>query len=573
MKDLNEVIRLLLLEKKDIILSIVCGFIAGITAIGLFSASGYLISRAALAPPIYTLMLLVATVKILGIISALSRYGERYYSHRGTFTMLSNLRVSFYEKLEPLAPRIFHKFKSGDLLARIVGDVETLQNFFLRVFYPPIVIFLVFLCTIFFTAYFSLETAIILFIGLLLTTIAVPGYFAIRQRKVDRRVREERGRLSTDVTELFYGFRDLKIYQRLEEKEQDLQLSADRYIAEQEKEGIQQLYSESLNIFVSLAVSVTVLAVGSYLVSIGELDGIFLAMLLMISLTFFENTTLMAIFPGHLEDSRRAASRLAAVVASEKAVEDGTEELELHDTPSIEVNKLSFSYPEEERETLHGLDLYFPGGTKTAIVGPSGSGKSTVLQLLLKIYEADAGEIKFNTQQLADLTQESIWRNTNVVLQENHFFYGTIRDNLSIARDHMTDTEMKLALQKVDLEHFELDDAVLEKGGNLSGGEKQRLAIARALLKNASVWFLDEPTSSIDALTESKIYGHLFEAAADDTLILISHRLNGLERMDQIIVMENGSVVEAGSYDALMKKQGYFYELKQIEQNVFRMDQ
>src|SRR5690625_963362 len=148
MKDLTTVIRLLFKEKKDIILSVVCGFIAGITAVGLFSASGYLISQAALAPPIYTLMVLVATVKLFGIISAISRYGERYFSHRGTFTMLSNLRVAFYEKLEPQFHHVFHRFRSGDLLSRIVGDVETLQNFFLRVFYPPIVLVLVFLCTI-----------------------------------------------------------------------------------------------------------------------------------------------------------------------------------------------------------------------------------------------------------------------------------------------------------------------------------------------------------------------------------------------------------------------------------------
>ncbi|HLU23248.1 MAG TPA: ABC transporter transmembrane domain-containing protein, partial [Bacillaceae bacterium] len=164
---MKSIIKVLLQEKRDIYLSILCGFIAGITAVALFSASGYLISKAALVPPIYTLMILVASVKLLGIISALSRYGERLYSHRATFTMLSNLRVSFYEKLEPRSPRIFQKFRSGDLLSRIVGDVETLQNFFLRVFYPPIVLMLVLLSTILFTIIFSMEIAVVLFIGLM----------------------------------------------------------------------------------------------------------------------------------------------------------------------------------------------------------------------------------------------------------------------------------------------------------------------------------------------------------------------------------------------------------------------
>uniref|UniRef100_UPI003017D348 ABC transporter transmembrane domain-containing protein n=1 Tax=Oceanobacillus massiliensis TaxID=1465765 RepID=UPI003017D348 len=182
MKGLGTVIKVLLKEKKDIILSIICGFIAGIAAVGLFSSSGYLISKAALAPPIYTLMVLVAIVKLLGIVSALSRYGERYFSHRGTFTMLGNLRVNFYERLEPLAPAIFQRYRSGDLLARITGDVETLQNYFLRVFYPPIVIVLVFLVTIFMTAFFSIQAAMIILLGFLLTTFIIPAFFGLRQQ-------------------------------------------------------------------------------------------------------------------------------------------------------------------------------------------------------------------------------------------------------------------------------------------------------------------------------------------------------------------------------------------------------
>lgn len=570
MKELRTVIKLLFEEKKDIVLSILCGFIGGITAVGLFSASGYLISKAALAPPIYTLMVLVATVKLFGIISAVSRYGERYYSHRGTFTMLSNLRVSFYERLEPLAPRIFQQFRSGDLLARIVGDVETLQNFFLRVFYPPIVLLLVFLSTIFFTMFFSMGTAVIIFAGFLVTTIIVPAYFAMRQRKVDQGVREKRGKLSTEVTELFYGFRDLKIYQKLGEKETQLENFSKSYVEEQEKASVQHLYSESLNTFISLMISVAVLGFGTYMIAQGALDGIFLAMLLMISLTVFENTTSMAVFPSHLEDSRRAASRLSAVVGDQPVVQTEKEELEIKSGPTIVMDDVSFTYPGDEKASIKSIDISFSAGSKTAVVGPSGSGKSTLLKLLLKIYAADTGEIQINQQQVGQLVQESIWENTNVVLQENHFFYGTIKDNLLLARNELTEEEMLQALKKVDLHHFKLDDPVLEKGANLSGGEKQRLAIVRAMLKNARIWLLDEPTSSLDSITESKIYEKLFALAAEATLILISHRLNGLEKMDQIIVMENGSVVESGSYAELMDKQGYFYELKQIEQSVFK---
>ncbi|MFC4024619.1 thiol reductant ABC exporter subunit CydC [Oceanobacillus longus] len=570
MKGLKSVILVLLKEKKDIVLSIICGVIAGITAVGLFSSSGYLISQAALAPPIYTLMVLVAVVKLLGIISALSRYGERYYSHRGTFTMLGNLRVSFYEKLEPLAPAIFQKYRSGDLLSRIVGDVETLQNYFLRVFYPPIVIVLVFLVTIFFTTFLSIETAFILVVGLLLTTFVVPALFGYGQRKVDRKVRQQRGKLSTDVTEFLYGFRDLKIYQQVYDKEKDLIQSSNNYVEEQERESIHHLFSESVNTFISLLVSVTVLAVGAYLVTEGQLDGIFLALLVMISLTVFENTTAMAAYPSHLQDSRQAVARLDTVVKEEDQLpQNQTETMEQGIAPSIEFKNVSFSFPGESGDTLKDISLNLPAGSKTAIVGPSGSGKSTIIQLLLKIYPVRNGDIYFNNQSFLQATQESVWENANVVLQSNHFFYGTIRENLELAKDGLSDVEMKEILRNVELSHLDLDDQVLEKGGNLSGGEKQRLAIARVMARKAPFWLLDEPTSSIDVITASKLYQNLFEVAKDDTVILISHRLTGLEKMDQIIVMEQGTIIESGTYEELMNQKGYFQQMKEIEKSVF----
>ncbi|WP_340003106.1 thiol reductant ABC exporter subunit CydC [Oceanobacillus sp. FSL K6-0127] len=572
MKGLRSVIKIVLQEKKDVIFSIACGFLAGVTAVGLFSSSGYLISKGALVPPIYSLMVLVAIVKLLGIISALSRYGERYFSHRATFTMLSNLRVSFYKKMEPLAPTIFQSHRSGDLLARIVGDVESLQNYFLRVFYPPIVLVLVFLVTILFTAYFSIEAALLLLLGLLLTTLVVPLVIGMKQRKIDNRVRSERGNLSTEVTEFLYGFRDLKIYQQVDDKEEALLKSADTYLLEQERENVHRLFSESANTFLSLLVSVSVLTVSAYFVSVQQLDGLFLAMLVMISLTLFENTSPMAAFPSYLQESRQAVTRLDEVMERKGNEDDSFETLQIKRAPSITFHDVSFAFPTESRDTLKDLTFHLPAGSKTAIVGPSGSGKSTIMQLLLKLYQVRDGAISLNDQSVADLKAESIWEHANVMLQSNHFFYGTIRDNLAISQDGLADREMEDILFHVQLNHFGLDDQVLEKGENLSGGEKQRLALARILLKQAPLWLLDEPTSSIDALTEEQLYKRLFEVAENDTVVLISHRLTGLEKMDQIIVMDQGEIAEAGTFEELMKSKGYFYQMKKIEQSVFLAD-
>lgn len=569
MKELAAVMKLMLHEKRDIVYSVIAGFLAGIAAVGLFASSGYLISKGALMPPLYALTVTIALVKLFGFLRALGRYVERYYSHRATFTILSRLRLSFYEKLEPLAPSLFQKYRSGDLLSRIVGDVESLQHFFLRVFYPLVVLLLVFFATILFTAFYTVAIALVLLAGLFLTGVLIPAWFALRQRKLKSNLREKRGELSTEVTEFLYGFKDLTLYQQQANKEAELSRAAAEYIGEQEREGRQILASRAVNTAASLLVSWVVLALGAYLVTTEELDGLFLAMLVMISLTVFENATPMAAFPSYFEDSRSAVRRLASVVEQPVKIEAEAElQSPGNEVPEILFEHVSYTYPGEGRQALMNISLELKRGSKTAIVGASGSGKSTVLQLLLGMVEPEQGVIRWNGSELRQLAKEKIWEQANVILQENHFFYGTIRDNLQLASSEAGDTEMDAVLRRVSLEHLSLDDHVLEKGENLSGGEKQRLALARAMLKKAHIWLLDEPTSSVDALTEERLYQELFRQAAESTVVVVSHRLTGLEQMDQIIFMEGGRVVEAGSFAELIEMRGYFYQMKEIEKDV-----
>ncbi|MDQ0429672.1 ATP-binding cassette subfamily C protein CydC [Planomicrobium stackebrandtii] len=567
MNELKHVLRLTLIEKKDVATAIFFGFIAGAASVALMGSSGYLISKAALTSHMTTLVVMAACLKLFGFISALSRYGERLYSHRATFTMLSHLRVSFFDRLAPLAPGIFGKYRSGDLLSRIVGDVESLQNFLLRVFYPPVVLGIVFLSTIFFSSFFSMGIAAVMFIGMLLTVIVVPALFSIRKRRTDGKTRAKRGSLAIEATEFLYGFRDLKIHQQLNAKEQQLANDAAQYNESQRKEGLEENLAQSINSLVALLVSFFVLGVGAYFVAAGELNGLYLAMLVMISIAAFENVAPMAAFPAYFEESRKAAVRLEEIVA-EPAAPRGTEQLP-EGPLDIKLTRASFSYPGEKNAAVDDVSLHLKPGTKTAIVGPSGSGKSTLMQLLLNVFPLDHGQLSIGGIPAEKLQQESIWQKMNVVLQENHFFYGTVRSNLLIADPEASDEKMELALAKVQLELFPLSMAVEEKGQNLSGGQKQRLAIARALLKGKSLWLLDEPVSSVDSLTGQAIYEELFQQGKGDMFVTISHDLAGLEKMDQIIVMENGRIVESGSYQELMERKSYFHQLKQIENSVF----
>ncbi|MEK4979096.1 thiol reductant ABC exporter subunit CydC [Bacillus sp. FSL K6-6540] len=569
MNELAILTKAMIEERKDIAMAIIGGFVAGIAGVCLFSLSGYLISQTVFAPPLYTLIVLTSLVKILGLLRAASRYAERLYSHRATFSLLSRLRTSFFAKLVPLTPGILGKKRSGELLARIVGDVESLQHYFLRVAYPPIIVVMVFLATVLFTSAFSIWIACLFVAGMLATAFVVPALVLLGQRRIHGRVRRQRAAFSTEVTELLYGFRDLKVYGQLKQREKLLQHASAVLSAEQQASAVHLLRGQSLHTFVTYLISWGVLILGAYLIMDGSLAGVFLAMLVMASLTVFEEAAPMATLPAYKQDSEHAAKRLAEIVhAADVMSPQPSGILPVNEAVSVELRGVSYQYEDEWRPALQNVSLQFPAGSKTAIVGPSGSGKTTIVELLLKLRTPTSGEIRLHDVSIQELDEASIWQASKVVLQHSHFFRGTIRDNLLLDAEHHDDHELSAILDKVQLPNLSLDAAVYEKGENLSDGEKQRLALARAMLRKGRLWLLDEPTSSLDYITEQRVYSQLLAQAQDDTLILICHRLTGLEEMDRIVVMVQGRIMEAGTYSQLMEQKGYFYEMKQIERQM-----
>ncbi|MFD1386556.1 thiol reductant ABC exporter subunit CydC [Oceanobacillus oncorhynchi subsp. oncorhynchi] len=566
MKDISLVLKMMLKEKKDILISIFFGFLAGVTAVSLFAASGYLISQAAFAPPIYTLMILVASVKLLGITSAVSRYGERYFSHRGTFTILKNIRLKVYDQIEPLASRLLQKYRSGDILARIVGDVESLQHFFLRVFYPPVVLAAVFTATIFFTMYLSIGVAMTMIGGVIIVLVVFPSIFYLFQKKTAVTMREKRGALSSEFTDYLYGFRELTIFQQAERKKQQLDNNMNQYEEIKAKENRQLAIREAVVIFFSFFIAVIILVQAGFYVSEGNLAGTLLAMLFMIAITVFEDTPSMAVLPAHLEESKASSKRLIEVWEKEALAEEAVHELETDVPIQFDFKDVSIQYPNENKPAVRLAAFQIKPGKNIAIVGPSGSGKSTLMQAMLTFAPIQSGHLLVNGEELDKIAPESLWRQMNVSLQHNHFFYGSIYENLRFANKEAGGEACQEALEKVQLSHFSLEDQVLEKGTNLSGGEKQRLALARLFLRDASVWLLDEPTSSLDSITEQEIMEEIEKATKYQTVVTIRHRLTGLEKMDQIIVMNHGEVVEQGTYMELMgKKDGYFKAMKELE--------
>jgi len=577
MRELTYLLRVMVTEKKDIFLAVLFGFLAAISSVGLMSTGGYLISQAALHPPLYTLTLTIVTVRFFGIARAAARYAERYFSHRATFTILGKLRLFFYDRIEPLAPAVFMNYRSGDLLSRIVADVESLQFYFLRVVYPPIVMLFVFLATGYLLLVFAWQMAIALLLGLIIVGMIIPAIFAYLSRNNGYQLRHKRSQLSVQTTEFLFGFVDLKMNQRLSQKTSELENLSEELLNEQNKNGVLAGAGESFSILAAYLTAWVVLFLGIIYVEGDKFDGVFLALLVLAVLTVFESATPMASVPAHVEESRVAAGRLFKLTdqktMDEKRKNDAKEiretvEKQLIIRPeeaSLEWKDVSYTYPGEERKALKNINLSLAPKKKMAIVGPSGSGKSSIINLLLKFYEYQEGAIYLGDKELKEISPEDARRFFSVIAQSNHFFNDTVRANLLLAKPDASDEELTQLLAKVLLPHISLDDNLNEKGLALSGGERQRLAIARMVLKDAPILLLDEPTTGLDSLTEKEILSLLWPLVEDKSVIYITHRLVGLEKMDEIIVIAKGEIIERGTFSELMTKQGYFYQLKQLE--------
>jgi ATP-binding cassette, subfamily C, bacterial CydC len=576
MKELLTLTKVMMAEKKAVFLAILLGFIAAISSVGLIGSGGYLISQSALQPPLYTLTITIIAVRFFGLARAASRYAERYFSHKATFSILGKLRVYFYDKIEPLAPALFSTYRSGDLLSRVVADVDRLQYFFLRVFYPPFVMVVVFIATGVLIYTFSIGLSMILFLGLIVVGFFVPLIFTLFTQNHGLKLREKRSQLSVETTEYLYGFTDLRTNRRLKDKQNEIEIISEKLIEEQEKDGLLAAKGESISLTLAFLTAWFTLLFGVIYVENGTLSGVYLAMLVLITLTVFEAATPMAIIPGHIDESKVASERLFQLTAHKASSHETSQETS-HETFGKEVGttitepfkinftNVSFSYPNTARKAINNITFEVDAKKKIAIVGASGSGKSSLVNLLLKFYGNYEGDISLAGKRLAEISEDEARNLFAVVAQENHFFSSTIRENLLLAKPEATDDELELVLADVSLSHLSLDNQLIEKGLSLSGGERQRLAIARMLLKDAPVLLLDEPTTGLDSITEQEVLSVLWPKIEHKSVIYITHRLVGLEKMDEIIVFEKGEIREQGSYEQLIEQQGHFYELTKLE--------
>ena len=570
-------------------LSVLLGFLTVGSSIGLMATSAWIIATAALHPSIAVLQVAIVGVRFFGIARGVFRYLERLASHQVTFRVLARLRVWFYAALEPLAPARLMQYRSGDLLSRIVADIGTLENFYIRAVAPPLVALLVAGLMWIFLGSFDPRLAWAVIAMMLLAGVGVPLLSQILSRQPGSRVVTVRAGLNAVLVDGIQGTADLVAFRAEAAQVRQVRALSDALGRDQARlAGIGGLNNALGSLLTSLAV-VVVLALAIPLVTAGRIAGVSLAVLALATAASFEAVLPLPLAAQFLESSLAAARRLFEVVDGGGLIavrvqatlrpEVRQQIWRLFRTPappvSIEVSHLTLRYAAGEPPALDDITFSVPAGGCVAIVGASGAGKSSLANALLRFWEPEAGEIRLDGCDLRDVAPEAVRQQIGVVAQQTHLFNMTIGDNLRLARPGASQAEIEAAARAAQIHDWIVslaegyDTWVGEQGLRLSGGERQRLAIARALLKNAPVLILDEPTANLDTASERDLLAALTPLMVGRTTLIITHSLFGLERVDEILVLERGRIVERGRHDALLRRAGAYRRMWDLRRQQF----
>ncbi|WP_137994519.1 thiol reductant ABC exporter subunit CydD [Streptomyces vilmorinianum] len=544
-------------------LALLLGSLALGSAVGLMAVSGWLISRASEQPPVLYLMVAVTATRAFGIGRAVFRYAERIVSHDAVLRMLAELRVAVYRRLERIAPAGLRRTRRGDLLSRLVQDVDALQDYWLRWLLPAGAAFLVGAGSVGFTAWLLPEAGAVLAAGLLAAGVAVPLLSGALARRAERQLAPARGALAVTVVDLLRGCAELTVAGALKDRIGRAG-AADRTLT---SISSRQAAATALGAGLSaLACGLTVAAaalVGVQAVRDGRLDGVTLAVVVLTPLAAFEAVTGLPLAVQYRQRVRRSAERVYEVLDAPVPVHEPAHPAVPPASPfPLEVAGLSARHAGQGREALSGFALTLEAGRRVAVVGASGSGKTTLAQVLLRFLDAGAGSYTLGGVPAAELDGDDVRRFVGLCAQDAHTFDSTIRENLRLARTGASDEELRAALGRARLLDWVdglpdgLDTLVGEHGSQLSGGQRQRLALARALLADFPVLVLDEPAEHLDLATADALTDDLLRATEGRTTVLITHRLRGLDAVDEVVVLDEGRTVQRGPYEELARTEG-----------------
>ncbi len=541
--------------------------------IGLLATSAWLISTAALHPEIVVLSLAIVGVRFYGISRAVARYIERYVSHSMAFQSLYALRTWLYGVIEPQAPAIMKRIGSGDILGRLMGDIELLQFFYLRVLIPPATAVVITLALGVYLSFFSISFTILLLIAFILAGIIIPLFRLQYNKKNVVESLEQKSHIKNELVETLNGMLDIVAYngqnivaKRIDDLSHDLAVTTHRIGKGNNIGSVAFIGTLQLTILGSLYIAIPMALHNAW-------SGVYIATIALALQAYFEALQPMNdAFYYHWE-SKAAASRLAALAETE-GVSDAAirKEIEVKlcqeiscKAQAITFENVSFSYDTNDTESLfNSLSFSIKEKEKVAIVGPSGSGKSSLFSLLERFYPYK-GTISLFGKDLQAYEMEKSRQLFSMVTQDPYLFHATLGDNIRLANPLAKDEMLYKAISFASLnglvERLPQGAKTMIGGGlgQISGGERQRVSLARMYISDHPILLLDEPLEGLDSITARQIEKTLFKLMENKTVLYITHRLIGLEEMDRILFMDKGRIIEEGTYDELMKAKQMFY--------------
>jgi thiol reductant ABC exporter CydC subunit len=522
--------------------AITLGALAVGFGVALMTTAGYLISRAAEQPPILALTTIIVVVRFLALARPLARYLERLVSHDVALRTLGRIRARVYERIEPLAPAELDAFRRGDLVNRMVGDVDALQGLYLRGIAPPAVAFFVAVGAVFVTALALPKAALVLGVGLVLAGVAIPLLAARLARHIGVRRAVARGELTADLVELLRGAPELVAFGREEDALARVRDADGELVRLGRRDAFVAGLADALAVVVTGLTTVGVLTVAVVAHDEGTLDRILVATLALLALSSFDAVTPLPTAARELAATLTSGRRVLELVEREPVIADPSDPAAApRGRVTVALEGVTATYPGSAMSALDGFDLRLEPGKRVALVGPSGAGKTTVTNLLLRFLDPEQGRVTIDGRDIRELSQESVRRTFALAGQEAHVFDSTIRENLRVGRPLASDAELVDALRRARLAEWVeslpegLDTLVGEEGARLSGGQRQRLVLARALLSDAPVLILDEPTAHLDEETARAVVRDILDAADGRTVLMITHRPEGLDLVDEIV--------------------------------------
>ncbi len=556
MKDLYRIFKLAQPYWQWMAFACVISLASTLANIGLMATSGWFITAMGLAGvtagAVINYFTPAALIRAFAIVRTVGRYFERLISHEATFRILAGLRTWLYRRFEPLAPAGLMHIHSGDVLARIGTDIDRLENAFLRLLVPMAVALLTSLIMAAVAGAYLAPVGVMLLSSLVLAGLAVPSVTHWFGREAGARQTDNAARMSVMLVDSLEGLAELKTYGLAETQFETIAALSDELIADETRlAGLAAVTRSGIGIFANLALW-GALAIAGAAVAAATFEPADLALLALLSLASFEALSPIPDAMESLSGTLASARRIFALADSEPTPPEPKAPAALPDGVELTFSGVSLTYEGGRVPALSGIDLSLTPGKHVGIVGPSGSGKSSLVGLALKFWAPTAGTISLGGVRLSDLDGSDLRRRFAVVPQQSHLFAASIAENLRLAAPEASAAELEDACRIAQVHDFivaQPDGYATEVGAHglkLSGGQARRLAVAQALLKKAPILILDEPGEGIDLATERLLLDAVLTARSDAAVLYITHRRQALERMHEVVVIENGRIVQRG---------------------------